>query len=229
MCIIIHIHNIRSFGPDLIIVFGPSVYEFNIFALTYRSKSLVLLLCFGVKPLFLLCLIVCVLSVRVHESVRAHADVYVAVCLLCCAVLLLGFFLYCIVTCDCCAVLRVMWCVCCVVFCCDVREWLGVMSDVCLSDWAWLLLWRLRLGLLSDACACLDVASDVRWCLGVGGSVLECLGVISVLVWMLGLAEWCMCVLGTLWAMSTWLFGCGGFCTWVLGIVEWCAWVLGRG
>ena len=111
MCIIIHTHNIRSFVPDLIIAFGPGLYAFNIFALTYHSKSLVLLLCFDVKPLFLLCLTVCVSSVRVHESVRAHVDVYVAVCLLCCAVLLV---LHCIVTCDCCVTCDVICMLCCV-------------------------------------------------------------------------------------------------------------------
>ena len=97
MCIIIHIHNTRSFGPDLIIAIGPNLYQFNIFTLMYHSKTLILLLCFGVKPLFLLCLTVCALSVRVHDSVRAHADVHVAVCVLCCALLLLLLLFFCIV------------------------------------------------------------------------------------------------------------------------------------
>ena len=122
MCVIIHTHNIRSFGPDLIIAFDPGLHEFNIFALTYHSKSLVLLLCFGVKPLFLLCLTVCVFSVRVHDRVRPRPCRCVCCCLSVVLCSVACFVLYCDVRLLCCVTCDVM-CVLCFAVMCVVSDW----------------------------------------------------------------------------------------------------------
>ena len=136
MCIIIDTHNIRSFGPDPIITLGPSLYEFNIFALTYHSKSLVLLLCFGVKPLFLLCLTLCVCvcvcyaSECTSPSAPMPMRMLLSVCraVQCC--LYCDVWLLCFVKCDvmcmlCCVLLWCAWVIGCAEWC--VLECLGVI------------------------------------------------------------------------------------------------------